>query len=78
MDNTETSQLESVIISVPNIQVKHFNHLFRIYIKSIGKHKVCRVEESFHPASKKCAIEAISDIFNPAESEVVKSYVKCT
>jgi hypothetical protein len=68
MDNTDTSELESVIISVPTIQVKHFNHLFRIYIKSMGKDTVCRVEESFHPASEKSAIEAISDIFNPAES----------
>jgi len=47
------------------IQVKHLNHLFRIYIKAMGKDTVCRVEENKHP--KKRAIEFINDIFNPYE-----------
>jgi hypothetical protein len=47
------------------IQIKHLDHLFRIYIKSMGKETVSRVEESLHP--KKSAIETINDIFNPME-----------
>jgi hypothetical protein len=45
------------------VQVKHLDHLFRIYIKSMGKDTVCRVEETKHP--KKPVIEAITEIFNP-------------
>ena len=45
------------------IQVKHLDHLFRIYIKSMGKDTVCRVEESCNP--NKPAIQAINKIFNP-------------
>jgi hypothetical protein len=48
------------------IQVRHIDHLFRIYIKSMGKDTVCRVEETKHP-EKKSAIEFINDVFNPAE-----------
>jgi len=51
--------------SAIKIQVKYPDHLFRIYIKSMGKETVCRVEESLHP--KKSALEAINDIFNPME-----------
>lgn len=45
------------------IQVKHLDHLFRIYVKSMGRDTVCRVEEGRHP--NRPAIEAINDIFNP-------------
>ena len=45
------------------IQVKHLDHLFRIYVKSMGKDTICRVEETKHP--KKSAIEAITEILNP-------------
>jgi hypothetical protein len=48
------------------IQVKHLDHLSRIYTKSVGKDTVCRVEENKHP-EKKPAIEFINDVFNPAE-----------
>ena len=51
--------------SATKIQVKYLDHLFRIYIKSMGKETVCRVEESLHP--KKSALETIDDIFNPME-----------
>jgi hypothetical protein len=44
------------------VQVKHFDHVFRIYIKSIGNQTACRVEESL--AAKKPAIQALSDILN--------------
>jgi hypothetical protein len=47
------------------IQVKHLDHVFRIYIKSMGKDTVCRVEENKQP--KKPPIEAIDNIFNPYE-----------
>jgi len=51
--------------SAIKIQVKYLDHLFRIYIKSMGKETVSRVEESLHP--KKSALETINDIFNPME-----------
>jgi hypothetical protein len=47
------------------IQVKHLDHLFRIYIKSMGRDTVCRVEEE--KRLNRPAIEAINDIFNPNE-----------
>jgi hypothetical protein len=47
------------------IQIKYFDHLFRIYIKSMGENTVSRVEESRHP--HKPAIEVINDVFNPVE-----------
>lgn len=46
----------------PKIQLKHLDHLFRIYIKSMGKDTVCRVEESLHPKNTR-VVEAINDIF---------------
>jgi hypothetical protein len=48
------------------VQVKHMDHLFRVYIKKIGQENTfCRVEETKH--LKKPVIEAIHDIFNPYE-----------
>ncbi len=47
------------------IQVKHLDHLFRIYVKSMREDTVCRIEESRHP--NKSAIEVINDQFNPVE-----------
>ena len=52
------------------IQVMHLDHLFRIYIKSMGEKTVCRVEESLgnnSKNSKSSAIETIAAIFNPVE-----------
>jgi hypothetical protein len=48
-------------------QVKHLDHLFRIYIKSKGKDTVCRVEESVTPNGSKgaSAIDTINNIINP-------------
>jgi hypothetical protein len=48
------------------IQVRHLDHLFRIYIKSMGGKTVQRIEEEtvYH---NKPSIEAINDIFNPTE-----------
>ena len=48
------------------IQVSHLDHLFRIYIKSMGKETDCRVEESKNNISKP-VVEALNDLFNPYE-----------
>jgi hypothetical protein len=47
------------------VQVRHMDHLFRVYIKKIREDTFCRVEETKH--LKKHVIEAIHDIFNPYE-----------
>jgi hypothetical protein len=43
------------------IQVKHLDHLFRMYIKALGKDTMCRIEEAKQP--KKLAVEYINDVF---------------
>jgi hypothetical protein len=48
------------------IQVKHLDHLFRVYIKSMGEDSVCRVEECY--SSSNTAIKVIDSIFNHALS----------
>jgi hypothetical protein len=57
------------------IQVRHMDHLFRVYIKSIGKDTVCRVEESCN--SNKTAVEIIDDIFNHARNEPENTMEDC-
>ena len=47
------------------IQVKHIDHLFRVYVKSMGKETILRVEQSANP--NKSVIEAINEVFNPCE-----------
>jgi hypothetical protein len=49
------------------IQVKHWDHLFRVYIKSKGKDTVCRAEESvtYSGVKRSSAIETINSVFNP-------------
>jgi hypothetical protein len=47
------------------IQVKHLDHLFCLYIKSMGKDTVFRIEERKHP--HKNPLKFINDIFNPVE-----------
>jgi hypothetical protein len=47
------------------VQVRHLDHLFRVYIKSMGNRTICRVEDA--PKPKKLVIDAINDIFNPVE-----------
>jgi hypothetical protein len=64
----------------PNIQVKHMNHLFSLYIKSMGKDTVYRIEERKHPHIP--AVDFINDVFNPIErfeklvSELVRKELK--
>jgi hypothetical protein len=48
-----------------NVQVKHLNHLFSLYIKSMGKDTVYRIEERKHPHVS--VSEFITDVFNPSE-----------
>jgi hypothetical protein len=50
--------------SAIKIQVRHLDHLFSVYVKSMGRHTVCRLEERKHSAEKP-AIEFVNDIFNP-------------
>jgi hypothetical protein len=47
------------------MQVKHIDHLFSLYIKSMGKDTVYRIEERKHP--HKPVIDFINDVFNPVE-----------
>jgi hypothetical protein len=47
------------------IQVKHMDHLFSLYIKSMGKDTVYRVEERKHPHQS--PLDFIKDVFNPYE-----------
>jgi hypothetical protein len=54
------------------IQVRHIDHLFRTYIKAIGKDTICRIEENKHP--KLGAIEFINYVFNPLEK--LEGYLK--
>ena len=35
--------------SAIKVQVRHLDHLFSVYVKSMGKHTVCRLEERKHP-----------------------------
>ena len=44
---------------------KHMNHLFSLYIKSMGNDTVYRVEERKYP--HKPAIDFINDVLNPIE-----------
>jgi hypothetical protein len=47
------------------IQVRHLDHLIRVYIKAMGKDTICRIEENKRPNIT--AIEFINDVFNPLE-----------
>jgi hypothetical protein len=49
-------------------QVRHLDHLFRVYIKAKGEDTICRIEEEKSPG--KPAIEFINETFNPAEKIV--------
>jgi hypothetical protein len=61
--------------SAVKIQVKHLDHLFRIYIKALGEDTICRVEENKRP--RKPAIEFINEILNPTE-KFEKILSECT
>lgn len=63
--NKDIKVTELLHFSGIKIQVKHLDHLFRIYIKTLGKDTVCRVEECKQP--KESPLELINDIFNPID-----------
>ena len=64
--NKDIKDSDWVQVTQQNTQVKHFDHLFRVYIKSMGRDTVCRIEESCNPVNKS-PVEAINDILNPCE-----------
>jgi len=64
--NKDVKVSDFLHFSATKVQVRHLDHLFIIYVKSIGKDTMCRVEERKHPA-KKPAVEFINDTFNPYE-----------
>ena len=47
------------------IQVKHLDHIFSLYVKSMGKDTALRIEERKHP--NKSPLEFINDTINPVE-----------
>ena len=57
---------QSLHIAAVKIQIKYHLHLFRVYIKSIGKNKFYRIEENRKQKDKN-PIELINEIFNPYE-----------
>lgn len=48
------------------VQLKHLDHLFSVYIKSMGVDTVCRIEER-KSLKHTSAIEFIDKVFNPFE-----------
>jgi hypothetical protein len=63
--NKDIKVADLLHLSAIKIQVKHLDHLFRIYIKALGEDTVCRVEEAKQP--KVATAEFINNIFNPME-----------
>jgi hypothetical protein len=57
---------QSLHVAAVKIQIKYHLHLFRVYIKLIGKNKFCRIEENRKQKDKN-PIEVINEIFNPLE-----------
>jgi hypothetical protein len=64
--NKDIKVSDALHLSAIKVQVKHVDHLFSVYIKSMGKDTVCRVEQRKHLAGKP-VIEVINDIFNPLD-----------
>jgi hypothetical protein len=63
-------------ISCVKVQVKHMDHLFRVYVKKIGNDTFCRVEETKN--LKLPVIEAINHILNPFDRiERQLSEIRC-
>jgi len=63
--NRDIKVSDMLHFSAIKVQVKHLDHLFSIYIKSMHEDTVCRVEERRHP--NQSPIEFINDVFNPVE-----------
>jgi hypothetical protein len=63
--NRDVKVSELLHISCVKVQVKHMDHLFRVYVKKIGNDTFCRVEETKN--LKMPTVETINRIFNPYE-----------
>jgi hypothetical protein len=61
--NRDVKVSDILHISSVKVQIKHMDHLFRIYIKRISNETFCRVEETKN--LKMPVIEAINHILNP-------------
>jgi len=64
--NRDVRVSDALHVTRLNFQIRHLDHLFRIYIKAMGEDTVCRVEENKRFKNKP-AIDVINDIFNPYE-----------
>jgi hypothetical protein len=64
--NRDVKVSDILHISSVKVQVKHMDHLFRIYIKRINNETFCRVEETKN--LKMPVIDAINHIVNPYDS----------
>jgi hypothetical protein len=61
--NRDVKVSDLLHISCVKVQVKHMDHLFRVYIKRRGNDTFCRVEETKN--LKMPVMEAIDQILNP-------------
>ena len=61
--NRDVKVSDILHISCIKVQVKHMDHLFRVYIKKINNDAFCRVEETKN--LKMPVLEAINRILNP-------------
>jgi hypothetical protein len=61
--NRDVKVSDLLHISCVKVQVKHLDHLFRVYIKKIDNDTLCRAEET--KSLKMPVIEAINHILNP-------------
>jgi hypothetical protein len=64
--NRDVKVSDILHLSIVKVQVKHMDHLFRIYIKRINNEAFCRVEETKN--LKMPVIDAINHILNPYDS----------
>ena len=64
--NRDVKVSDLLHLSNVKVQVKHMDHLFRIYIKRINNETFCRVEETKN--LKMPVIDAINHILNPYDS----------
>jgi hypothetical protein len=74
--NRDVKVSDLLHISCVKVQVKHMDHLFRVYIKKIGGGIFCRVEETRN--LKMPVVEAINRILNPYDKiERQLSEIQC-
>ena len=59
-------------LTANNIQLKHANRVFRLYIKSLGDKAVYRVEESVKMRSG--IVDLLHTIRNPREPQDIRTF----